>query len=244
MVDNEIQRKPTAGHQTLSAWPAPLGVNSRPNELSTDCWTLKPSSPRLHSRSRRNIASHEARFRSAWMASVTDLIRRQTAMAVDVISIWKIQPSRIRRGGGAAGCGNVDHAALWSPGPAATSARSESLSWQTVSGATQTTSASCSKPTLLPWLNVRKNVLSPAQNKVALWPGRMSSAPTSYWRMAAWNACRENCRCQAAAAMQQRSGIVRAAVLNPDITVMDGTLLRTGSMTREQIGFGSAEDLR
>ncbi|MEH6497803.1 MAG: ABC transporter ATP-binding protein [Pseudoalteromonas distincta] len=93
------------------------------------------------------------------------------------------------------------------------------------------------KPTLLPWLNVRKNVLFPLKHKFGRYGRADEQRANELLAMAGLDAFAEKMPDELSGGMQQRVGIVRALLLNPDILLMDEPFSALDAMTREQIGF-------
>tara|TARA_A100001391_G_C5037744_1_gene270043 strand:- start:478 stop:1230 length:753 start_codon:yes stop_codon:yes gene_type:complete len=93
------------------------------------------------------------------------------------------------------------------------------------------------KPTLLPWLTVRKNVLFPLKHKFGRYGAADEKRADELLAMAGLEAFAEKMPDELSGGMQQRVGIVRALLLNPDILLMDEPFSALDAMTREQIGF-------
>ncbi|QIB51326.1 ABC transporter ATP-binding protein [Pseudomonas sp. OIL-1] len=93
------------------------------------------------------------------------------------------------------------------------------------------------KPTLLPWLSVRKNVLFPLKHKFGRYGREDEKRAQELLEMAGLQAFAEKMPDELSGGMQQRVGIVRALLLNPDILLMDEPFSALDAMTREQIGF-------
>jgi NitT/TauT family transport system ATP-binding protein len=93
------------------------------------------------------------------------------------------------------------------------------------------------KPTLLPWLSVRKNVLFPLKHKFGRYGQKDEKRAQELLEMAGLQAFAEKMPDELSGGMQQRVGIVRALLLNPDILLMDEPFSALDAMTREQIGF-------
>ncbi|NVD35827.1 ABC transporter ATP-binding protein [Marinobacter lutaoensis] len=93
------------------------------------------------------------------------------------------------------------------------------------------------KPTLLPWLNVRKNVLFPLRHKYGRYNREDEARADALLAMAGLEAFARKMPDELSGGMQQRVGIVRALLLNPDILLMDEPFSALDAMTREQIGF-------
>lgn len=93
------------------------------------------------------------------------------------------------------------------------------------------------KPNLLPWLTVKKNVLFPLKHKY----GRVSpddkKRADELLQMTGLGAFADKMPDELSGGMQQRVGIVRALLLNPDILLMDEPFSALDALTREQIGF-------
>ena len=93
------------------------------------------------------------------------------------------------------------------------------------------------KPTLLPWLTVRKNVLFPLKHKYGRYGREDEKHADELLAMAGLDGFASNMPDELSGGMQQRVGIVRALLLNPDILLMDEPFSALDAMTREQIGF-------
>ncbi|MEL0166501.1 MAG: ABC transporter ATP-binding protein [Pseudomonadaceae bacterium] len=93
------------------------------------------------------------------------------------------------------------------------------------------------KPTLLPWLTVRKNVLFPLKHKFGRYSEQDEKRANELLAMAGLEAFADKMPDELSGGMQQRVGIVRALLLNPDILLMDEPFSALDAMTREQIGF-------
>lgn len=93
------------------------------------------------------------------------------------------------------------------------------------------------KPTLLPWLSVRKNVLFPLKHKFGRYSRADEQRANALLAMAGLEAFADKMPDELSGGMQQRVGIVRALLLDPDILLMDEPFSALDAMTREQIGF-------
>lgn len=93
------------------------------------------------------------------------------------------------------------------------------------------------KPTLLPWLDVRRNVLFPLKHKFGRYGRADEKRADELLAMAGLEAFAGKMPDELSGGMQQRVGIVRALLLNPDILLMDEPFSALDAMTREQIGF-------
>ena len=93
------------------------------------------------------------------------------------------------------------------------------------------------KPTLLPWLTVRKNVLFPLKHKYGRYGKDDEKRADELLAMAGLEGFASKMPDELSGGMQQRLGIVRALLLNPDILLMDEPFSALDAMTREQIGF-------
>jgi len=93
------------------------------------------------------------------------------------------------------------------------------------------------KPTLLPWLNVLKNVLFPLKHKYGRYAKSDEKRANELLEMAGLSAFADKMPDELSGGMQQRVGIVRALLLNPDILLMDEPFSALDALTREQIGF-------
>ncbi|BES71530.1 ABC transporter ATP-binding protein [Marinobacter nanhaiticus D15-8W] len=93
------------------------------------------------------------------------------------------------------------------------------------------------KPTLLPWLNVRKNILFPLKHKYGRYSRADEKRAEELLAIADLEAFGDKMPDELSGGMQQRVGIVRALLLNPDILLMDEPFSALDAMTREQIGF-------
>ncbi len=93
------------------------------------------------------------------------------------------------------------------------------------------------KPTLLPWKNVLENVLFPIRYK----SGRPSSddiaQAKSLLAMVGLGDFERHMPDQLSGGMQQRVGIARALLLDPEILIMDEPFSALDALTREEMGF-------
>jgi len=90
---------------------------------------------------------------------------------------------------------------------------------------------------LLPWLTVRKNVLFPLKHKHGRYGAKDEEYADQLIEMAGLTQFADKMPDELSGGMQQRVGIVRALLLNPDILLMDEPFSALDALTREQIGF-------
>ncbi|RQW63122.1 ABC transporter ATP-binding protein [Vibrio viridaestus] len=93
------------------------------------------------------------------------------------------------------------------------------------------------KPNLLPWLTVRKNVLFPLKHKYGSYSKKDEKRTDELLEMAGLSQFADKMPDELSGGMQQRVGIIRALLLNPDILLMDEPFSALDALTREQIGF-------
>jgi NitT/TauT family transport system ATP-binding protein len=93
------------------------------------------------------------------------------------------------------------------------------------------------KANLLPWLSVRKNVLFPLKHKYGHYSSRDEKRANELLEMAGLTQFADKMPDEFSGGMQQRVGIIRALLLNPDILLMDEPFSALDALTREQIGF-------
>ncbi|REG83779.1 ABC transporter ATP-binding protein [Marinomonas pollencensis] len=93
------------------------------------------------------------------------------------------------------------------------------------------------KPNLLPWLTVKKNVLFPLKHKYGRVREEDKKRADELLKMTGLSAFSDKMPDELSGGMQQRVGIVRALLLNPDILLMDEPFSALDALTREQIGF-------
>jgi NitT/TauT family transport system ATP-binding protein len=93
------------------------------------------------------------------------------------------------------------------------------------------------KANLLPWLTVRKNVLFPLKHKYGSYSASDEKRANELLEMAGLTQFADKMPDELSGGMQQRVGIVRALLLNPDILLMDEPFSALDALTREQIGF-------
>ncbi|WP_413701798.1 ABC transporter ATP-binding protein [Psychromonas sp. KJ10-10] len=90
---------------------------------------------------------------------------------------------------------------------------------------------------LLPWLTVRKNVLFPLKHKYGFYSPQDEKYADELLEMSGLSQFAEKMPGELSGGMQQRVGIVRALLLNPDILLMDEPFSALDALTREQMGF-------
>lgn len=93
------------------------------------------------------------------------------------------------------------------------------------------------KANLLPWLTVRKNVLFPLKHKYGRYSASDEKRANELLDMAGLTQFADKMPDELSGGMQQRVGIIRALLLNPDILLMDEPFSALDALTREQIGF-------
>lgn len=93
------------------------------------------------------------------------------------------------------------------------------------------------KPTLLPWANIEDNVVFPIRHKF----GRVSTQDREdarkLLRTVGLEGFEKRMPGELSGGMQQRVGIARALLLNPDILLMDEPFSALDALTREEMGF-------
>lgn len=93
------------------------------------------------------------------------------------------------------------------------------------------------KPTLLPWLSVLDNVLFPLRHKY----GRVTAVDREHARqlvaMVGLSDVASRLPDALSGGMQQRVGIARALLLDPEILIMDEPFSALDALTREEMGF-------
>ena len=93
------------------------------------------------------------------------------------------------------------------------------------------------KPTLLPWANVEDNVVFPIKHK----HGRVAPAyreeAHKLLKMVGLEGFEKRLPSELSGGMQQRVGIARALLLDPDILLMDEPFSALDALTREEMGF-------
>ena len=93
------------------------------------------------------------------------------------------------------------------------------------------------KPTLLPWANVEDNVVFPRRHMT----GRVSAHDRERARelitMVGLEGFEARMPAELSGGMQQRVGIARALLLDPDILLMDEPFSALDALTREEMGF-------
>jgi len=93
------------------------------------------------------------------------------------------------------------------------------------------------KPTLLPWKTVLDNVLFPLHHKYGKVTDKDRKFAQQIINTVGLQDFMERLPDQLSGGMQQRVGIARALLLNPDILIMDEPFSALDALTREQMGF-------
>ena len=93
------------------------------------------------------------------------------------------------------------------------------------------------KPTLLPWLNVKDNVLFPMRHKYGQITTADRQRADELLAMAGLQEFAARMPDELSGGMQQRVGIVRALLLDPEILIMDEPFSALDALTREEMGF-------
>lgn len=93
------------------------------------------------------------------------------------------------------------------------------------------------KPTLLPWKNILDNVLFPLKHKFSFVSQKEQKHAKVLLDMVGLAGFENSMPDQLSGGMQQRVGIARALLLNPDILIMDEPFSALDALTREEMGF-------
>lgn len=93
------------------------------------------------------------------------------------------------------------------------------------------------KPTLLPWLTIIDNVLFPLKHKFGVITQQDKQKASQLIDMIGLKGFSEHRPDELSGGMQQRVGIARALLLDPDILIMDEPFSALDALTREMMGF-------
>lgn len=93
------------------------------------------------------------------------------------------------------------------------------------------------KPTLLPWLKVRDNVLFPIKHKRGFVSLEEQSYADELINRVGLSEFKDRMPNELSGGMQQRVGIARALLLDPEILIMDEPFSALDALTREALGF-------
>lgn len=93
------------------------------------------------------------------------------------------------------------------------------------------------KPTLLPWANVEDNVVFPIKHKTGKVSADDRVEARKLLKMVGLEGFEKRMPAELSGGMQQRVGIARALLLNPDILLMDEPFSALDALTREEMGF-------
>ncbi|PLX36336.1 MAG: ABC transporter [Hyphomicrobiales bacterium] len=93
------------------------------------------------------------------------------------------------------------------------------------------------KPTLLPWANVEDNVVFPIRHKVGRVAPEDRERARDLIEMVGLKGFEKRLPSELSGGMQQRVGIARALLLDPDILLMDEPFSALDALTREEMGF-------
>ncbi|MGE3247437.1 MAG: ABC transporter ATP-binding protein, partial [Beijerinckiaceae bacterium] len=93
------------------------------------------------------------------------------------------------------------------------------------------------KPTLLPWANVEDNVVFPIRHKTGRVSQQDRDEARALLRTVGLAGFEKRMPAELSGGMQQRVGIARALLLDPDILLMDEPFSALDALTREEMGF-------
>jgi NitT/TauT family transport system ATP-binding protein len=93
------------------------------------------------------------------------------------------------------------------------------------------------KPTLLPWATVEDNVLFPARHKRGRVTAEERQRAGELLHMVSLDGFASRLPDELSGGMQQRVGIARALLMDPDILLMDEPFSALDALTREVMGF-------
>jgi NitT/TauT family transport system ATP-binding protein len=93
------------------------------------------------------------------------------------------------------------------------------------------------KPTLLPWASVEDNVVFPIKHKTGKVNHEHRASAREILKMVGLEGFEKRMPAELSGGMQQRVGIARALLLNPDILLMDEPFSALDALTREEMGF-------
>lgn len=93
------------------------------------------------------------------------------------------------------------------------------------------------KPTLLPWATVEDNVLFPARHKRGRVTAEERQRAGELLHMVGLDGFASRLPDELSGGMQQRVGIARALLMDPDILLMDEPFSALDALTREVMGF-------
>ncbi|CDM60616.1 MULTISPECIES: ABC transporter ATP-binding protein [Rhizobium] len=93
------------------------------------------------------------------------------------------------------------------------------------------------KPTLLPWANVEDNVVFPARHKTGRVTPKDRERAGELLKMVGLSGFEKRLPEELSGGMQQRVGIARALLMDPDILLMDEPFSALDALTREVMGF-------
>lgn len=93
------------------------------------------------------------------------------------------------------------------------------------------------KPTLLPWATVEDNVVFPARHKTGRVTAEERERASELLRMVGLSGFEKRLPDELSGGMQQRVGIARALLMDPDILLMDEPFSALDALTREVMGL-------